>query len=89
MGPKLLEISTQVASFTSLTPKVFPKLLQEKLAHFTGHIAPAGTISSEDASRWITPVVIPDTPSTDLLRWELCKQSMETVNGLPVLEISS
>ncbi len=82
VGPKLLEISTQVASFTSLTPKVFPKLLQEKLAHFTGHIAPAGTISSEDAIGWITPVVIPDTPSTDLLRWELCKQSMETVNGL-------
>lgn len=80
--PTLAEISTQVSPFTSLTSKVFPKLLQEKLAHFTGHIAPAGTVSTEEAIKWITPIIIRDIPSTDGLRWELCNGAMGAVNGL-------
>lgn len=82
--PTLGEISTQVSPFTSLTPKVFPKLLQDKLAHFTGHIAPAGTITCDEAREWITPIGIRDIPSTDGLRWELCNQAMEAVNELIV-----
>lgn len=81
-SPALGEIGSQVGPFVSLTPKVFPKLLQEKLAHFTGHIVPNGTVSTDEAMRWITPVIARDTPSTDGVRWELCNRAMEAVNGL-------
>jgi tetratricopeptide (TPR) repeat protein len=81
-NPALGEIGAQVSPFMSLTQKIFPRLLQEKLAHFTGHIAPSGTISPEEAIKWITPIVIRDIPSTDGLRWELCNQAIEAVNGL-------
>ncbi len=83
-NPALSEIGAQVGPFASLTAKVFPRLLQDKLAHFTGHIVPSGTISVEEAIKWITPIVIHDTPSTDGVRWELCNQAMEAVNGLLV-----
>jgi len=76
------EIGIQVTPFTNLNQKVFPRLLQEKLAHFTGHVAPAGTLSPEEAVKWITPIVIRDIPSTDGLRWELCNQAIEAVNSL-------
>lgn len=81
-GPTLAEISTQVSPFTTLTANVFPKLLQDKLAHFIGHVAPAGTISTLEAVKWITPITVRDIQSTDRLRWELCSQAMQTVNAL-------
>lgn len=81
-SPTLTEISAQLSPFTTLTNNVFPKLLQEKLAHFVGHLAPAGTISTRDAVKWITPIIIRDIQSTDRLRWELCNQSIQTVNAL-------
>jgi hypothetical protein len=80
--PTITEISAQVGSFTSLNPRVFPKLVQEKLGHFTGHVAMAGTVSPDEAIKWITPILVTDTTSTDALRWELCVQSMRTVNDL-------
>ena len=83
-NPTLVDIGAQITPFINLTPKVFPRLLQEKLSHFTGHIASAGTVSTEEALKWVTPIVIHDIPSTDGLRWELCNQAMEAVNGLLV-----
>jgi len=83
-NPTHAEISLQVSPFITLNARVFPKLLQEKLSHYTGHIAPTGTISSKDAIEWITPIVVPDIHSTNGLRWELCNQSIETVNALLV-----
>jgi tetratricopeptide (TPR) repeat protein len=80
--PTVAEISTRVTAFTNLNPKVFPKFLQDKLAHYAGHIASVGTISPEEAVRWITPVEVPHIPSTDGLRWELCNRCMEAVHGL-------
>ena len=80
--PTLAEISNQVSAFTNLNANVFPKLLQEKLLHYTGHIAPAGTISSKDAIDWITPITVSDLHSTNALRWELCNQSIDSVNAL-------
>ena len=81
-SPTLAEISSQVSPFTTLKAQVFPQLLQDKLSHLTGHIAPAGIMSSQEAVRWITPLVIRDIQPTDALRWELCNESIETVNGL-------
>lgn len=81
-GPTLAEISAQVSPFITLTANVFPKFLQDKLAHFVGHLAPAGTISTREALKWITPITIRDIQSTDRLRWELCSQAMQTVNAL-------
>lgn len=78
----LSDIAAQVAPFASLTAKVFPRLLAEKLAHFGGHVSTSGTVSTDEAIKWITPIVIRDIPSTDNLRWELCNQSIEAVNGL-------
>jgi len=80
--PTVAEISSRISAFINLSPKVFPKLLQDKLAHYAGHIASVGTISSEEAAHWITPIAIPHIPSTDGLRWELCNRSMEAVHGL-------
>jgi hypothetical protein len=80
--PTLAKISNQVSAFTNLNANVFPKLLQEKLLHYTGHIAPAGTISSKDAIDWITPITVSDLHSTNALRWELCNQSIDSVNAL-------
>jgi len=82
MNPTLPAMSAHVSPFTTLTANVFPKLLQDKLAHFIGHVAPAGTISTRDAVKWITPVTIRDIQSTDRLRWELCSQAMESVSAL-------
>jgi Tfp pilus assembly protein PilF len=81
-NPRLAEMGTQVNPFTTLTARVFPKLLQEKLSHFVGHIVPAGIVSTPEAIKWVTPLVIPDIQSTNRLRWELCNQSMETVDAL-------
>lgn len=83
-NPSVGEMGDQVSPFTSLTQKVFPKLLQDKLAHFVGHVAPTGAISAEDAIKWITPLTIRDIPSTDALRWDLCNQSIDSVNRLLV-----
>jgi tetratricopeptide (TPR) repeat protein len=83
-NPTLAELSSQVAPFITLNARVFPKLLQEKLSHFVGHLAPAGTISIKEAIEWIAPIVVPDIHSTNVLRWELCNQSMEAVNSLLV-----
>ena len=81
-SPTLAEISSQVSPFTTLKTQVLPQLLQDKLSHYIGHISPAGILSSPEALRWITPLVIRDIQPTDALRWELCNESIETVNGL-------
>jgi Tfp pilus assembly protein PilF len=82
--PTLAKIAAQVSPFITLTTRVFPQLLQEKLSHYIGHIAPAGILSSKEAIKWITPLIIRDAKSTDALRWELCNESIDTVNGLLV-----
>lgn len=80
----LEEIHDRVAPFVSLAPRVFPRLLQEKLQQFIGHIAPSGTMSPHEAAEWITPITVRETCSSDALRWELCNQAMQAVNGLLV-----
>ena len=76
------EIGTRIEPFTSLTTKVFPKFLQEKLQQFTSHVVPAGAVLPSGAGSWYKPVVVTNTPSTNLLRWELCNQAIQTVNQL-------
>lgn len=82
--PNLEGISSQLSPFTNLNQKIFPTLLESKLAHFMGHIAPAGIISIDEAIKWITPIVIRETPSTDRLRWDLCNQSVLALTSLQV-----
>ena len=81
-SPTLPDISSQVGPFTTLKAQVLPQLLQDKLSHFVGHIAPTGIVSPEEAVRWITPLSIREIKPTDVLRWELCNESIETVNAL-------
>jgi len=76
------EIATRVEPFTSLTTKVFPKFLQEKLQQFTSHVLPTGAVLPSGAGSWYQPIVVTNTPSTNLLRWELCNQAIQTVNQL-------
>lgn len=68
--------------FTDLTPRVFPKFLQDKLLHFVNQVVSAGTVSQQEAIDWAEPLVVADTPPTDILRWELCSDSIETINQL-------
>ncbi len=78
----LQELSKKVEPFTSLTTKVFPKFLQHKLQHFVSHVASACAIDQREAKDWIDPLIVTDTPSTDLLRWELCSEALQTVSRL-------
>lgn len=80
--PTPAEIASQISSFTALNSRVFPELMREKLSHFTGYIAGAGTLSAQEALRWVTPVTVRDIRSTDGLRWELCNQAADVVHKL-------
>jgi len=82
----LEEAVDYIKPFTSLTAKVFPKLLQRKLEHFATCIATTGVVSVEEAREWIRPLTIADTPSTDFTRWDLCNEAIAAVNGLLVNE---
>ena len=75
-------MSTKVEPFTTLNTKVFPQFLQDKLQHFVSQVAPAGAIDEREAKDWIAPLIVTDTPSTDLLRWELCSEALETISRL-------
>jgi Flp pilus assembly protein TadD len=77
--PNLLESTRR---FVSQDYRRFPRLMQDKLAHFIEHVAGPGLADREAWSRWLTPVGVQTTPSIDALRWELCSRAFETVNEL-------
>ena len=78
----LAEIGRRVEPFTTLSDRVFPKFLQEKLRHFVSHVVPSGTATSQEAMNWIRPLTVADAPSTDYVRWNLCNKAIATVNEL-------
>jgi tetratricopeptide (TPR) repeat protein len=69
----------RIGPFTSLTPQVFPKLLQDKLQHFSSQIVEAGVITVNEASLWLEAIVVGETPPTHLLRWEMCNDSIRVL----------
>jgi hypothetical protein len=77
-------LSKTVQPFTNLSDKVFPRLLKQKLQHFVSQIVPSGAVNCEEAKEWIEPLLITETPSTNVLRWELCSRAIETINSLQV-----
>jgi tetratricopeptide (TPR) repeat protein len=81
-GAKLEELAKSLDPFTSLDTKLFPTLLQDKLQHFVSHVVPSGTVRWAEAGDWVQPVVVPDIPSTDLLRWELCSEAVGIISRL-------
>ena len=78
----LVAMGRRAEPFTTLTDRVFPKFLQEKLRHFVSHVVPSGTATSQEAMNWIRPLAVADTPSTDYVRWNLCNKAIATVNEL-------
>jgi len=78
------DLRNRLSSFTDLTARVFPKFLQEKLRHLVSHVLPSGMVDPVGAERWMQAVIISDTASTDVVRWDLCSRSMEIVNELLV-----
>jgi hypothetical protein len=79
---KLDEMAHSLDPFTSLDTKLFPAFLQDKLQHFVSHVVPTGAVNWREAEDWVRPVAIPDIPSTDLLRWELCSEAIEVISKL-------
>ena len=77
------DLPGRLPPFTTLTTKVFPAFLQEKLRYFLS----TGTStqpSSEEFLSWVQPLRISETYSTDIIRWNLCNKAIETVNSLLV-----
>lgn len=82
MPSDLIELSKRIEPFTQLTSKVFPNLLQNKLQHFVGHVVTQGAVSPAQAKGWVTPLIVNDIPSTDILRWELCREAIDTIHEI-------
>ena len=81
-GSAMEELSAAAKPFTTLSPQVFPQLLQDKLGHFCNHVAPAGVVSLTEARSWLQTIVVTDTPSTNWLRYELSTEAISLVNKL-------
>lgn len=72
----------QTRRFVSVDYRLFPRIMQDKLSHFLEHVARPGLADAQAWVRWLTPVAIYTTPSTEALRWELCSKAIDTVNEL-------
>lgn len=80
-GPSALAEGT-IERFAILGEQRFPSLLQEKIRHFTGSVRDLGLAREESWLRWLEPVVVRATTSTDKLRWELCGEAISLINDL-------
>jgi Tfp pilus assembly protein PilF len=76
------ELIENVKKFVAMDYRLFPRLMQEKLNHFLTHVVGPGLCDKNAWQRWLTPIVIETTPSTDALRWDLCGKAIDTVNEL-------
>jgi Flp pilus assembly protein TadD len=74
--PDLVE---NIRRFVAMDYRLFPRIMQEKLLHFLEHIVSPGLADGDAWVRWLTPVTIESTPSTDALRWDLCGKAIETI----------
>jgi tetratricopeptide (TPR) repeat protein len=76
------DLSSRVASFCSLSAKVFSPLLQDKLRHFVAQVLPNASMTAEDTRAWMDAIIISDTTSTSAFRWDMCSHALETINQL-------
>ncbi len=76
------EVQENLRRFAAIDYRLFPRIMQEKLKHFVTSVAGPGLASREDWRRWLTPVAIETTTSTDALRWDLCGKAIELVTEL-------
>ena len=76
------DLAARASRFTVVEERSFPLLLQDKIKHFLTNIAAGGLATDEAWRRWLNPVVIRSTTSTDILRWELCGEALELVHQL-------
>ena len=76
------ELIENVKRFIAMDYRLFPRLMQEKLTHFLTHVVGQGLADGEAWLRWLTPVVIQTTSSTDALRWDLCGKAIDAINDL-------
>ena len=80
-GPSALPEGT-IERFAILSEQRLPPLLQEKITHFAGSVRGLGLANDEAWVRWLEPVVVRATTSTDTLRWELCSEAIGLINDL-------
>jgi tetratricopeptide (TPR) repeat protein/predicted amidohydrolase len=76
------ELHEKLNRFEMTDYRLFPRLMQDKLKHFITNVLTPGLADQTACRRWLTPVVIDTTTSTDALRWDLCSRAIEIVNDL-------
>lgn len=76
------DLAAKVSRFTAVEERSFPLLLQDKIKHFLTNVAERGLATDDAWRRWLNPVVIRSTTSTDILRWELCGEALELIHQL-------
>src|SRR2546425_246913 len=77
--PELLENAKR---FAAMDYKLFPRMMQEKVHYFLANVVASGLADREAWLKWLAPVPIETTASTDTLRWDLCGKAIDIVNEL-------
>lgn len=77
-------IKERIGRFTILDERLFPGLLQEKIRHFIRNVLAFGLADDAAWVRWLEPLTVRATVSTDTLRWELCSEVIGLINDLLV-----
>ncbi len=76
------ELRENIQRFAAMDYRFFPRLMQEKLKHFFESVVNPGLADETAWRRWLTPVVVDTTPSTDAVRWNLTGDAIEVINEL-------
>ena len=80
------DIKERIRRYSILEERIFPPLLQQKITHFLQHVVGLG-LENEDAwLKWLEPIIVKATDSTDLLRWQLCGDAAQLLNDLMLSE---
>ena len=78
------DVRARIERFAILDERLFPGLLQEKIRHFTHNVLDLGLANDAAWVRWLEPLLIRATTSTDALRWELCGEAVGLIHELLV-----
>ena len=76
------DLQENLKRFAAIDYRLFPRIMQEKLKHFLTNVVGPGLADNAAWVRWLTPIAIETTASTDTHRWDLCGKAIELVNEL-------
>jgi Flp pilus assembly protein TadD len=76
------DLQENVKRFATMDYRLFPRMMQDKLKHFLANVAAPGLADKSAWERWLTPVIVETTPSTDVIRWDLSGKAIDTINEL-------